>query len=139
MKCPQGTNTLSLTGTILPVRLETINAAWFTTSVTGAVCVFGCSSVRGTSFKLGEYLDMADRKEEAITCYTKLIERYDDSYLENVIDIVFRAYLAKAINLIALKQTNQAREVFKSMLIEFGEEERFKKEISEVKGYINKL
>jgi len=91
------------------------------------------------SFKLGEYLDMADRKEEAITCYTKLIERYDDNYLEDIIDIVFSAYLAKAINLITLKQTNQAREVFQSILIEFGEEERFKKEISEVKGYINKL
>jgi len=92
-----------------------------------------------TSFKLGQYLDTAGRKEEAITCYTKLIERYDDNYLEDIIDIVFKAYLAKVSNLITLKQTNQAREVFQVMLIEFGEEERFKKEISEVKGYINSL
>ena len=38
--CPQGTNTGSLAGTILPVRLETTNAAWLTVSVTGAVSVF---------------------------------------------------------------------------------------------------
>tara|TARA_B100001175_G_scaffold299809_1_gene291497 strand:+ start:163 stop:324 length:162 start_codon:yes stop_codon:yes gene_type:complete len=34
---------LSLAGTILPVKLETINAALFTVSLTGAVSVLGNS------------------------------------------------------------------------------------------------
>ena len=43
LKYPQGTNTGSLVGTMLPVKLETIYAAWLTVSLTGAVSVLGNS------------------------------------------------------------------------------------------------